>query len=246
LTSGSAADSTAFMLLSQLKLWKNFYVPSLIGLFVGIAVIWFALGMVDTIGVKLSEAWPWELLKDTMTTIGKWLGGLLILVIGLMLYKHIVMALSSPFMGPVSERIEEHLTGKQIEPNSFMTLLFRGIKINVRNLLKELLFTLPLLLLGFIPVINLVSTAAIFYIQSYYAGFGNMDYTMERHLEYKESKAFVSKHRGVAVGNGLVFILMLFIPLIGIMLTLPVSTAASTIETLKKLDIDDKVKLLEV
>ena len=241
---GIAAYNTALKLISELKLWKYFFVPALIGLFVGVTVVWTAYGMVDSIGVKISELWPWDILRDTMATIGKWLGGLLILVVGLMLYKHVVMALSSPFMGPVSERIEEHLTGKQIEPNSFMTLLLRGIRINVRNLVREILLTMPLMILGFISVVNLVTTVLIFYIQSYYAGFGNMDYTMERHLKYSESITFVKKYNGVAVGNGLVFILMLFIPLIGIMLTLPVSTAASTIETLKKLDADGKVKLL--
>ena len=156
------------------------------------------------------------------------------------------MALSSPFMGPVSEKIEEHLTGKDIKSNSFITLLSRGIRINIRNLIRELLYVLPLILLGFVPVVGLITTPFIFYIQSYYAGFGNMDYTMERYFNYSESTSFVKKYKGVAVGNGLVFICMLFIPLFGIMLTLPVSTAASTIETLKKLNLEGKVKLLEV
>ena len=34
------------------------------------------------------------------------------IVIGLILFKHIIMALSAPFMSPVSEKIEAHLTGK--------------------------------------------------------------------------------------------------------------------------------------
>ena len=66
---------------------------------------------------------------------------------------------------------------------------------------------------------------------------------MERHLKYKESIVFVKKNKGVAVGNGLVFILMLLIPFFGIMLTLPVSAAASSIETLKKLNLEGKVSL---
>ena len=100
------------------------------------------------------------------------------------------------------------------------------------------------MLLSFIPVLNLVSTFLIFYIQSYYAGFGNMDYTMERYFGYDESIQFVKRHKGTAVGNGFFFFFMLFIPIIGIMLTLPISTVASTVETLKKLEKESRIKLL--
>lgn len=74
-------------------------------------------------------------------------------------------------------------------------------------------------------------------VQAYYAGFGNMDYTLERHFKYRESVQFIRRHRGIAIGNGLVFILFLIIPIVGVILVLPMSvTAASitTVELLKK------------
>ena len=115
----------------------------------------------------------------------------------------------------------------------FSEQLIRGIRINVRNLLKELLFMIPLLILSFIPLVGIVATVLIFLIQAYYAGFGNMDYTMERHFKYKESILFVKKNRGVAIGNGIVFVAMLFIPIIGFMITLPLSVVAASKETVK-------------
>ena len=72
-----------------------------------------------------------------------------------------------------------------------------------------------------------------------------MDYTLERYLSYKQSSIFVKKNKGLAAGNGLLFILMLFIPIAGITLTLPISTVAATIETLKKLEKEGKVVLLK-
>jgi len=69
-----------------------------------------------------------------------------------------------------------------------MQQLMRGIRINVRNLLLELLITLPVLLLNLIPVIgSIIATVILFLTQSYYAGFGNMDYTLERHFGYGDS-----------------------------------------------------------
>ena len=40
-----------------------------------------------------------------------WVGGLLIVILGLILYKHIVLVLASPFMSPLAQKVEEHLTG---------------------------------------------------------------------------------------------------------------------------------------
>ena len=65
-----------------------------------------------------------------------------------------------------------------------------------------------------------------------------MDYTLERHKKYGDSIKFVNKHKGVAAGNGTIFILMLLIPFFGIMLALPISTAAATISTVEKLESD--------
>ena len=148
------------------------------------------------------------------------------------------MALSAPFMSPVSEKIEAHLTG--VEPHnhrntSFKSQLWRGIRINISNLGKELLITLPILLLKFIPVVNIFSIALLFLVQAYYAGFGNMDYTLERHFKYRESVQFVKKYRGIAIGNGTVFILFLLIPVIGVILVLPMSVTASSISTVNLL-----------
>jgi CysZ protein len=141
------------------------------------------------------------------------------------------MALSAPFMSPVSEKIEQHYYGdtKHLHrKTSNAEQLIRGIRINVRNLLRELLITLPLLLLKFIPVVNIFSTFLLFIVQAYYAGFGNMDYTLERHLSYKESISFIRKNKGYAIGNGIVFMLFLLIPVLGIIIVLPLSVTAAS------------------
>ncbi len=235
---GITAYFGAFTLISKLKLWKFFAIPMLISLIIGISIATLAYTFSDNLGALIARIWPWEWGSETFATISTYIGGLCIIVIGLLLYKHIVMALSAPFMSPVSERIENHLTGDtnhQHRQTSFGEQLARGIRINVRNLLKELFFMIPLLVFSFIPVIGIAGTILIFLVQAYYAGFGNMDYTMERHFNYKDSILFVKKNRGVAIGNGIVFVLMLFIPIIGFLITLPLSVVAASTETVKVL-----------
>ena len=97
----------------------------------------------------------------------------------------------------------------------------------------EVFITIPLLVLSLVPVLNIITTLLIFLVQAYYAGFGNMDYTLERHYGYKESVQFVKRHKGVAIGNGILFTIMLFIPVIGVLLVLPLSVTAATSQTIR-------------
>lgn len=67
-----------------------------------------------------------------------------------------------------------------------------------------------------------------------------MDYTLERHFSYRESISFIKKHRGLAIGNGIGFLILLFIPVIGVILVLPLSVTSATIITVDLLFDDDE------
>lgn len=239
---GISAYSGSLALISKLKLWKYFFVPITISVVTALIISFSAYGLSDNLGRFIAKIWVWDFGKETFTSISTFIGAIVILAIGLILYKHIIMALSAPFMSPVSEKIEAHLTGKTTHYHrntSFKEQLWRGIRINMRNLGKELLITIPILLLKFIPVVNIFSTILLFLIQAYYAGFGNMDYTLERHFKYRESIKFVRKYRGIAIGNGIVFILFLLIPVIGVILVLPMSVTAASLKTVTILKEDN-------
>jgi len=232
----------AYGLISKLKLWKYFVIPMLISLVVFILIFISAYGLSDNLGEWIAGIWIWEFGKATFTFISTVIAAIVIFFIGALLFKHIIMALSSPFMSPVSEKIEAYFTGQPVKNTinpSFTKQLARGLRISLRNLSQELLFTLPILLLKFIPVVNIFSTALLFLVQAYYAGFGNMDYTLERHFSYKESVAFIRKNRGLAIGNGIGFLLLLFIPVIGVVLVLPLSVTSASVIAVDLLFDDD-------
>ncbi|MBL4662571.1 MAG: EI24 domain-containing protein [Flavobacteriaceae bacterium] len=244
---GIRAYGGSFQLISKLGLWKYFGVPMLISLLTFALVGFSAYGLSDNIGGIIAKTWVWEWGSETFRTISDIIGGILVIAIGFILYKHIIMALSAPFMSPVSEKIEAHLLGEvhQHRTSSFSAQLWRGIRINVRNLCMELLFTIPILLFSFIPIVNIFTTILLFLVQSYYAGFGNMDYTLERHFKYDDSLKFVRNHSGIAMGNGIVFMAMLFIPVIGIILVLPLSVTASTTETVRLIQESKRMNISE-
>jgi len=233
---GIKAYTGTFALISKLKLWKYFLVPIIISVVTASIIGISAYGLSDNLGHFFAKVWIWDWGKETFTSFSTIIGGIIIIVIGFILYKHIVMALSAPFMSPVSEKIEAHLTEKvkhEHRITSFNEQLWRGIRINSRNLFRELLYSIPLLLLKFIPVVNIISAILLLLIQAYYTGFGNIDYTLERHFKYNESIKFVRKNRGIAIGNGIVFMLFMFIPIIGIIIVLPLSVTAATTKTVE-------------
>jgi CysZ protein len=241
-TNSIKAYGQAIELAGKLKLWKYFFIPAIISLLVGFLVMVAAWYLSEPIGQKIGSYWPFDFWKETMLSFSVFLGGVFVILIGAMIFKHAVMAFSAPFMTPVSEKIEMHITGKPLDQTDtsaeFIAALVRGIRINLRNLILELLITLPLIMLSIIPLINLLTGVALIYVQSYYAGFGNMDYTLERYRNYSETKTFVRNNKGTAVGNGFIFHLLLAIPVVGIMLALPLSTIAATTETIKKLNLN--------
>lgn len=233
----------AYGLISKLKLWKYFVIPVIISIVVFTMIFVSAYGLSDNLGEWMAGIWIWETGKATFTAISTFIGGIVIFAIGLILYKHIIMALSSPFMSPVSEKIEAYFTGKPAKnyvSTNFSKQLVRGIRIGLRNLSKELLYTLPILILKFIPVVNIFSTILLFLVQAYYAGFANMDYTLERHFKYKDSVAFIRQHRGLAIGNGIGFLLLLLIPVVGVILVLPLSVTSASVIAVDLLFDDDE------
>ncbi len=235
--SGIRAYFSALELFSKMKLWKFFVIPMLLSSLLTVIIGSLVYLLSDNIGMYLGSFWPWDWGKETFETLSAIFGGLFIITIGFLIFKHLVLAFSSPFMGPVSELIEIHLTGVKSlnQPSSSAQLLVRSLRIAIRNFLWELLFTIPILLIGIIPIIGIFSTILLFLLQSYFAGFGNMDYTLERHFNYQDSIKFVKRNKSLAIGNGIVFMLFLLIPIVGIIFVLPFSVTAATSETIKKI-----------
>ena len=210
-------------------------IPMLISVVVFLSVVLVSISFSEVIGLYISSFWSWDFGKETINTVSMILGGVILISIGLILFKHLVMILSAPFMGPISKKIEDDFIGvtSQVQVSSPLTLMFRSVKISSRNLFRELLFSIPILLLGIIPFIGFFSLIFLFLMQAYFAGFGNMDYTLERHFSYQKSIQFVKENKGIAIGNGLVFMLFLLIPFVGIIFIIPFSVTSATIATVK-------------
>ncbi|MCB0661097.1 MAG: EI24 domain-containing protein [Saprospiraceae bacterium] len=233
------AYTQAFQIISKLKLWAYALVPAIISLLLAIGIFSTAYGLADDIGRIIIGWYPWEWGAGVIEKIASVTGGLLIAILGLLVYKNLIVVLAGPFMSPLSEKVEKYLTGDtsktKISVPGMVKDFFRGLSIAIRNLFWELLFTVVLLLLGLIPIFAPFTTAAIFIVQSYYAGFGNFDFFLERHFSVSQSVAFMKNNRWSAIGNGVVF-LGLLITVVGVLVAPVLGTIAATIEGVEKLN----------
>lgn len=236
---GCTSYLKAFDLITRYRLWGYIWVPALISIALGATIFGTAWTVSDDLGGWLISFYPWELGKGVLTKIANVFGGLFVGVIGLILFKHLVLAIASPFMSFLSEKVENAMTGSiggiSLTVPQMLKDLIRGLTIAIRNIIRELFYTLLLFLLGvLIPIFLPFTTIFIFLVQAFYAGFGNIDYTLERHFNVRGSVQFVRKNRGLAIGNGAIFVLLLLTG-IGFLFALPLGTVAATTETMKRI-----------
>ncbi|HKK76056.1 MAG TPA: EI24 domain-containing protein [Saprospiraceae bacterium] len=237
LFNGMSSYLTAIQLTAKHRLWGYFVIPAIVTILLGAAIFYGAWQISGNIGNYISNIYPWEWGSAYVDEIGQVFGGLLVAALGLILFKNLVVALASPFMSFLSEKIERILYGGEspkFTTQQFISDLVRGIRIAIRLVVRELLFTILLFLVGLIPVFAPVIPFALFAVQSYYAGAGNMDFTLERYYRVRGSVQFVRRNRGLAVGNGIIYLLLYF-TVIGFVFALPLSTIAGTVEAMKKI-----------
>lgn len=143
---------------------------------------------------------------------------LLLLQFYFSLFKYIWLIVGSPVFAYLSEKTESIIQGKDF-PFTFKQLLkdiVRGIGIAVRNMLWQAVYLFFIILLSFIPVVGWTAPIFALIIECYYYGFSMMDYTMERRKKsISESFYFINHHRGLAIGNGVMFYLMHMLPVVG-------------------------------
>ncbi len=236
---GLKSYGRAFRAISKLGLWAYTLIPALITLGLMGLIGFSAYGFSDSLGRLITGWWRWDWGADVIASIGSWIGGIVIGIIGVLILKYIVLIVVAPFMSILYEKVESKLTGvnstSSFKLSKAIKDMLRGLRLALRNISRELFFTLLLLLVGLIPLIGFISPILIFIVQSYYAGFGNTDYTMERRFTVKQSVNFARQHKGLMIGNGTVFMALLMTG-VGFLIAPPLATVAATLESVERLE----------
>ena len=226
------------------RLWKWILLPGLIYtlLFVGgMWAFWNSSGeaihwLSRTTGL---QAWL-QRQQDNLLSFVFIMAAAMLQLVTLLLYfslfKYLFLIIGSPVFAYLSEKTASILEGKDF-PFSWKQLLkdaWRGARIAVRNSLWQVVYLLSLLLLSLLPVVGWVAPVIALFVECYYYGFSMLDYNCERaKLTVAESIDFIGKHKGLAIGNGLVFYLLHSVIIIGWILAPAYAVVAATLSVHK-------------
>ncbi len=252
---GITAYRSALTFIAKNKLSYFYLAPLLIAIlfwttgFIGISYFtdwlntlfnnWFGITLTDTSFDFIRDY------KDFISGAGKILITIILKI--LMLYlvfrlnKYITLIIISPVLAYLSEKVEIILTGVDHPFNfrQFLKDVLRGILIAIRNMIIEFSIIITLWVLTFfVPILLPVTTVLLIVVSAYFYGFSMMDYTNERKkINLSDSVNFIRKHKGYAIGNGLVYHVVMLIPFVGIVVAPITAAVAATLGVLK---IDDE------
>lgn len=239
---GLAAYIRAIDTANTYRLWKYLWVPGIAGVFIAGLVIWLGIKFSGPFALWLISFYPWELGRSILEWTAPWITALTFLAAGFMLYKYLVLIVSFPFMSFISQKIEKEIYGDLYhDPNAkphlqFVREMIRGAGISFFLILGEIWWTFILLLASLIPGVAFFSGIGIFLLQAYYAGAGNMDYTLERYFGIHDSRRWMQREAGLAMGNGTGFLFILSIPVLGLFIAPVLGTIAMTLPVLERLE----------
>lgn len=148
---------------------------------------------------------------------------------------YIIVAIMSPVFSILSERTERILTGEEypFDLHQFLKDILRGVLLAIRNALFQMIAAIALFFVSFVPLMGFVTPFVMFFVSSYFYGFSFLDYAIERRrLSVKDSVKYMRDNKGLVMGNGFVFSLLLLVPVCGVLLSAfaaVVSVVAGTI-----------------
>lgn len=226
------------------RLWKWILIPGLIyAILFCLGIYLFVVSSNSAIEFMLQKSgvaeWMDKMQNSWLSFLlifGQIILNLILLLFYFSLFKYLFLIIGSPLFAYLSEKTEAIIEGKEY-PFSFKQLIkdiVRGIRLALRNMLWQTVYTVSILILSFIPVIGWVTPLLALLVECYYLGFSMLDYSCERNkLSTSQSITFIGRHKGLAIGNGLVFYLMHFIPVLGWLFAPSYAVIAATISLYK-------------
>ncbi|HEY1112346.1 MAG TPA: EI24 domain-containing protein [Chitinophagaceae bacterium] len=230
----------AHQFIRQHRLWKWIVIPGIIYTLLFIAGMLFFVQSTNEAVAFLSRqiglpAWLEQQRSEGLNFLFLMAGLILQLILVffyLSLFKYVFLILGSPVFAYLSEKTASLLEGRDY-PFSWRQLMhdaWRGIRLALRNTLWQTVYMLTLLLLSLVPVVGWIAPLIALFIECYYYGFSMLDYSCERNkLSPTESINYIGNHRGLAIGNGIMFLLMHGVVIIGWVLAPAYAVIAATL-----------------
>lgn len=145
------------------------------------------------------------------------------------LFTPLANIVAAPFNAIMSEKIEEQLTGKEVNGNLSMTnVMINAITSQIRKLWYIALWGIALLLVSLIPLINFLAPFLWVLFGSWLLTLEYMDFPMGNHdLTFNQQKQTLKQKRGISLGFGLGTLVITSIPFVNFF-AIPIAVAGAT------------------
>jgi len=127
------------------------------------------------------------------------------------LFKYLILIIGSPVFAYLSEKTEAIIDEKEHSFNwpDLKKDVSRSIRLALRNAIWQSVYLAGLFLLSLVPLIGWITPVIALLMEGYYFGFSMLDYSFARsEFTPAQSVTFTGRHRGLAIGNGILFYLM--------------------------------------
>lgn len=140
--------------------------------------------------------------------------------------------IGAPFNSLLSERVEQYLTGSSPTNEPSISFLLKSIPKTLRSEISKLIYlalwSIPLLIVSFIPVVNIAAPFLIFAFGAWMFALEYIDFPMGNHGHFfKHVKSSLRKRRLMALGFGAIVALFSIIPLVNLII-MPIAVAGAT------------------
>lgn len=209
----------ARLFIRQHKLFKWIVIPGIIYTLLFITGMYFFFTssneVVSWISSQLNiESWLQKERNPFLSFLFVMTGMMLRLILVLLyfsFFKYVILIIGSPVFAYLSEKTEAIIENKEhtISWPDLRKDCFRSIKLAFRNCGWQTFYIIALIFLSLIPVVGWITPVIALLMECYYFGFSMLDYSFAR-IKFTPARsiAFTSRHKGLAVGNGLLFYLM--------------------------------------
>ena len=233
-TSSLAYIAVGWRLVNTQGLRRFVWMPLLVNILVFGALGWWINAQATqwlhswSLFSTLADWWIIRVLESML----RWLFTLVLLFSLAYLFTLLANLVGAPFNGLLSERVEAHLLGETANTAPSWLSLLKSVPRLMGSELAKLLYLVfclaPLLILQFVPFINIVAPVLLFLFGAWMFALEYMDYPMGNHGSlFKDVRRRMRQNRRAAYGFGTGVAVLSTIPVVNLFI-MPIAVAGAT------------------
>ncbi len=208
------------------KLWKWILIPGILYTILFLVGMYFFMHSANSVVLWLgNETGIQRFLHNTHNALFNFflvmtamMVHLVLLFFYFSLFKYLILIIGSPVFTYLSEQTEALINGKEYTfqfNGQLRQDMKRGIRVALRNSWWQTVYIITILILAFIPLVGWITPVICIFVECYYYGSSMLDYSCARHdLAPGVANTYIGQHKGFAIGNGIVFYGLHFIPVL--------------------------------